>query len=495
MSVSGVAGRPTSLSRLSAYNALWILFGNINIRGINFLSQIVLARILMPEDFGLIGLAYTLTNVIGILTGFGLDDVLLTRPKTFRLWSAPAFGISVALSAVAALAMVALAPIAALLYRAPDLIGLIAVLAVGVVVGSIGTVPGMILRQRMRFGFLVGYGLANVLLVQALTIALAWRGFGAYAFVLPIPVAAAVKSLVFCGQAPVRTRGMARLRRWKPLLRRGALVFGQRLLTTAREQGDYVVLGIVASPTVVGTYMLAFRLAAQPVYALANSLNVVLLPALSTLGHDRERQTEAAIRAIRILAFTVIPFCFLQASVSAPVIRTLFGPEWADAIPLTQILGCGLAFDVIPCIACTLAIARGRFLFQFLAAAISFPAFALAIVAGAEVAGAYGVAVAVVGYFLLTSVGYSHCALAPLRRPLAVVADLWLVPAALSAAAAGVSLAVGRAASFGPHPLVGAGVSFLCGALAYGALVSLLCPETARHIRRDLSHYRGTRSA
>lgn len=490
MSGSGAVGQRISLSRLSARSALWILLANINTRGINFLSQIVLARILMPEDFGLIGLAYTITNVIGTLTGFGLDDVLLTRPKAMRLWCAPAFGVGLALSVAGALAMMALAPVAASLYRAPSLVGMVAILAAGVVISSFGAVPGMILRQKMRFGFLVGYGLTHVVVVQALTIAFAWQGFGAYAFVLPIPLAAALKSLVFYGRAPVRTRGMARVRRWRPLLGRGALVFGQRILNTARDQGDYFILGITASPAVVGTYMLAFRLAAQPVYALANSLNVVLLPALSRLGDDRERQTEAAIRAIRILSFTVIPFCFLQASISAPVIGTLFGPEWAGAIPLTQILGCGLAFDVIPCIACTLAIARGRFRFQFLAAAISFPFFAVAIVVGAHLAGALGVAVAVVAYFLLTSIGYTHFALAPLRRPLAVIVDLWVVPAVMSLVAAGVSLAVGQAGIFAPHPLLGAGASFLCGALVYGVLVSLLLPETARRLRQELGHYR-----
>ena len=156
---------------------------------------------------------------------------------------------------------------------------------------------------------------------------------------------------------------------------------------------------------------------------------------------------------------------------------------------MTQILGSGLAFDIIPCVACTLAMARGRFRFQFLASAISFPFFVVAIAVGAHVASALGVAVAVVCYFILSSIGYSHFALAPLQRPITVLCQLWAAPAIMSLPAAGVSVAIGRADTFVKHPLLGAGTSILCGSLVYVALLYLLLPDTMRHMRREFDRY------
>lgn len=93
--------------------------------------------------------------------------------------------------------MVLVSPVVAAMYHAPRLTGLLAVLALSMPIGALSSVPGMILRARMRFGFLAVYGSLEIVAQSLLTVGFAWCGFGAYSFVLPAPILGVVHALVW----------------------------------------------------------------------------------------------------------------------------------------------------------------------------------------------------------------------------------------------------------------------------------------------------------
>ena len=389
-----------SLTKQSASGFAWLLIQSGGARLIGFFSQILLARLLSPADFGDIALVSSLTAVIATLVGFGVDDVLLSRTRHIRVWIAPAFWASLAFSCVGAISLLALAPIANHFYRSQSLFGLLAVLAGSLPLAAFSTVPRAYLRKDLRFRFMATYATAELLATQLLTIFLAWRSFGAYSFVIPTPLAAAVRTLIFwyAAEAPQR----ARLRWWhlRVLLRSGSTVFGQKLVTSLRENGDYLLLGFVARKAEVGLYFMAFKLAAVPVYTLVSSLSGVLFPALAQLRSEPDRQCAAALSASRAIALAVIPLSFLQAAVSGSVLRIFFGERWVPAAATLSILTIGLAYDAVPCVASALLTANGKFNAQWRWSIASIPVFFLLIALGCKFAGSLGVAM---GCLLYTS--------------------------------------------------------------------------------------------
>jgi O-antigen/teichoic acid export membrane protein len=480
-------GSPGGMSGRTALGIFWFILQNLSSRATAFLSQIVLAWLLSPADFGLIGLTYVVTNIVAQLVNFGVDDVLVQRQRHVRFWAGSALWVGLALGLLGAAIVMVSAPAMSALYHAPRLVGLLAVLAISMPIGTLSTVPTVILRSQLRFKFLASYNAFELIAQQVFTILLAWRGFGAYAFVIPVPLMAVVRVAVFwiVGRPPLRFR----LRRAQGgyLLRNGAAVFGSKLIVSAIGQGDYAILGVFASNATVGAYFFAFRLAAQPVFVLAGNFSAVIYPVLSQFKADLRRQRDAALRASRLLAHIVMPLSVIQAGVAAPLLHAFFGARWLAAIPLIQILSVGLAFDAPPWIAGALLGSRGEFRRGFVYSLIAAPVFFILVIAGTALFSARGTALGVALYYLLYGPAYSYAVFRSDGVKLSAVLALYLKPVVLSTAALAVGLGVAAAVRrVVGYELVQACVIGAVAALAYIPLTRLFAPDEFEEVAAKL---------
>ena len=210
---------------------------------ISLIGQIILARLLTPESFGLIGLAYTLTAFTDLIQRAGIREVLVHRHRQFDRWATPAFWMSLAFGALAGVCMLASAPLLAWIYHEPRLVGLIVVLAAASPLTAAASVPEAKLQSQLRFNFLAKVGVFRVFATMALTIGFAWAGLGAYSFVLPIPLLAACTLVLYWRAARPAVRLRLRLRRWKYLLDDSLLLLAGSAVIAVIAQGDYFILG------------------------------------------------------------------------------------------------------------------------------------------------------------------------------------------------------------------------------------------------------------
>ena len=207
-------------------------------------------------------------------------------------------------------------------------------MAINLPLGAASTVPVVKLRAELNFRYLGSYATAETVAIQFwLPSPVPPRGLGAYSFVLPLPVAAGIKAIIFWWKAPLPIRPGHRRLQYRHLVGSGLMVLSTRVMIAAVNQGDYIVLGLLASQSVVGVYFFAFRLAAQPLQMLAGSFGGVLFPAFRQLENDPARQMDAALRASRILAYSITPVCFLQAAEAGPLLHLMFGNRWNGAVP------------------------------------------------------------------------------------------------------------------------------------------------------------------
>jgi O-antigen/teichoic acid export membrane protein len=248
-----------SIGMAATSGLVWTIIQTICGRASGLIGQLILAKLLVPEDFGILGLAFTIITFVSILTNVGIDQVLMQRQPRMHLWATQAFWISLILATGAAIIMAIVAPIGAALYHNEKITYLVWVMAFSLPISSLVIVPSVKLRSLMSFKFLSSYYSINSIISQIMIIVFALSGFGALSFVLQFPLMAAVRAIVFWRVAPIPLRPLHLSKGWSQMLKRGSGVFGAVLLTTSIGQGDYMTLGLLASAQVVGIYFFAFE--------------------------------------------------------------------------------------------------------------------------------------------------------------------------------------------------------------------------------------------
>jgi PST family polysaccharide transporter len=342
---------------------MWVAGQAALTRVIVLVQQLALAYLLAKSDFGLIGLAYTVTTIVALMANPGIDAVLVQRMRHFKLWATPALWLGMAMGLAGTVAMLALAPIAAWAYGEPKLIGLIAVLAFALPFQALQIVPKSLLRTQMRFGAVVMLALLNTLVAAVLTIGMAWLGMGAYSLVVPVPIAAAVTALATWQMARPTIRRRVEFTRWKYLFGNSMVVGATELLHVFINQADYMALGLAGlADETIGAYVFAYSIAIQPLRVISGNILIVLFPGLSHLSGTPEKQTNAALRAMRLSMLVTVPVCLLQVLLTEPLLH-LFNllPKWDDAILPCQLLTIGLMINAASWPANSLLLAQGRF--------------------------------------------------------------------------------------------------------------------------------------
>lgn len=349
------------VGRRATAGMTWLGLQQIAARAIGFIGQLILALLLTPEHFGLIALSMTITAFFLIVADFGIENILVQRQRAFSVWRSHGFWLSATSGIVMGSILAALGPLFAWLYEAPEITGLVLTLSLAVPATALGIVPLARLRLEMRFGRIAGIMVVETLTLQVFSVTLAFLTFGAYSFAIATSMVAALKAALLWYSCPQKIRFRINIRRWSFLFLSGLNMVGTRLVDTFKGQADLIALGIVATASSAGWYFFAYRLAYQPLRILAASVSSVMVPTLSILKDDFLDQSRKSLRVSRLLAFAIMPVCFLQIALAEPFIDLFFGDKWLPSVPIIQILCLGLAFEGVSWVAQALVIARGNF--------------------------------------------------------------------------------------------------------------------------------------
>jgi PST family polysaccharide transporter len=339
----------------------WLFANQIATKCIAFGTQLILAWLLAPEDFGLVGLTYTVMSFASLLQYAGVEQILVQR-RNFRAWALPGFWLSAIAGSAAMAFMFALAPVAAWMYSEPELVGLICLLALTAPIQSLAVVPRVVLLRKMNFKALAAILFLQVVIQSTLSICFASVGFGAYSFIIPQPISLLFLAIVLwiVARPQIKIGLKINLKRCRYILGDATKALGGDFLSTLIRQADYVALGLFHTAFSLGHYFFAFNLSTATLVLLTQNLRRVLFPAFSELSEDKGRQAKAFIRASQLLALIAIPLCYLQAALAAPVLRLVFDPRWQPTIPLVVVLSVGMSFRVLygPCIAYVQSLGR-----------------------------------------------------------------------------------------------------------------------------------------
>ena len=509
-SATGIAPPASSLAQKTLAGFVWLTAQTFGSKLVNMAGQVVLAWILKPDIFGLVGLAYTVTAFAGLIQQAGLREILIHRQAKFARWANPAFWMSLTLGCVGCVAMLALAPVAWWMYEEgplleSQLLPLILVLAATAPFSALDTVPDARLTSEMRFGYLAGVKCFTAIAQMGLSIIFALMGFGALSFVLPVPIITAARLALLWGpvwrshgRSGIRIRPQLQIRRWKYLFGDGLTLLLANFFVMLTWQGDYIILGTMHDMKTVGIYFFAFNLSIQTMQVFTSNLTGVLFPALSKLQDDPAHQTRAFLQAAAMLAVVGVPLCLLQAALAGPAVSIAFNSWWQPAIRVLQLLSIGMAIRIVSSPGGSLIQAQGRFKTYLLINVFNATVFLLLVWAGAKLGShvpswlmwiardlhaAALVAAAVAVYFTVIGPVFMYIAVRPGGG---TARDVWRVyagPCAAAALAVGGAVLAGRMvpAMSNYDDRIRQGVRFLVisvwSIVLYVPLIRLLAPD------------------
>jgi PST family polysaccharide transporter len=441
-------------------------------------AQLVLARLLTKDDFGLVALAYTVTSFVWVLQQSGLKQILIQRQAHFDRWVHAGFWLSVAISVTAFVVMVIAGPITSMVFHNPQLTSIVFLVACCSLLEGFCPVPNAILERDLRFRVVAKIGLAGNLTTSGLSMVLAVLGAGAYSFVVPLPIVSLGRFIAFMYASGYRPVSRLYFRRWRYLLSDSGMMLGTSLAICCVVQGDNLMLGLFHSKEVLGVYFFAYNLSTQTGQLVAANLGAVLMPALTKLVSDPPRQLNAAIRATRVMLLIGMPLCFLQAALVEPAITIFFHGKWDGAGPVVQFLSVGMAMTLVTGCATSVMQSQGRFRFLLAWNVVTAAAFLVVVAIGARLGAAMSVSIAVAAIFTAIGPTGLYLALRPTGGRVRDVLSVYFRPALVSACALAASVAI-------QHAFPGSAVArLLVGLAAFGA--TMMCGY-ALIARKDLA--------
>jgi O-antigen/teichoic acid export membrane protein len=299
----------------------------------------VLARLLLPADFGVYGKTIALTGFITTIQTGGLSLATVQQAEINHGQVSTLFWLNALLGLTAAALVAGLSPAMAWFYKDPRVLALGLAMAGVVLISSLGVQHRALLQRQMRFTQKVSGDLVALVAGFAAAVLAAWLGAGYWAFVVQQYTMALVTLAMlygFCRWVPGLPRRRSGVR---PMVKLGANQSASSILNFANRNVDNVLIGRYISDAALGFYTLAYRLLLLPIQQINAPLSSVMLPALSRLQHQPKRFCRFYYRALGAIVFVGMPIvCFLWVDARS-VIELALGPKWLPTVPLFQALG------------------------------------------------------------------------------------------------------------------------------------------------------------
>lgn len=334
-STDGLA--PVEASKVGALarkGAVWSVVQIVVRNVVSIGSTAVLARLLSPDDYGLMGMVATLTALLLVFSDMGLSWATIQRRELTRAQVSNLFWINVGAGLVLWIACILVAPVMARFYNREELQLVTVVLGASFLIGGLSVQPFALLKRRMDFRTVARIEIAAGVVAAVTAIACALAGLGYWALVvqgLAGQLARAVLSIPASGirlQMPVKGSGT------RSMVGFGGLLAANGLLIYLARNLDSVMIGKVWGTESLGYYDRAYFLMLLPSMLATGALANLMVPSLSALQHERERFGDAYRRALRMVAFVGCPMAAGLALVSPEAVRLVYGEKWLPVVPI-----------------------------------------------------------------------------------------------------------------------------------------------------------------
>lgn len=329
---------PKNLRRSSVRGATMVSASRAGSLVLRFGSTAILARILAPEDYGLVAMTAVVSGFFGMFMDVGLTAATIQREQISHRQISTLFWVNVSLGCLIAAIVALLAPWVADFYGEPRVTGITRALAATFILGGLAVQHQALLRRHMRFKDLAVNDIVSTIIGIGAGIAMAASGWGYWSLV-GITVATAAAKLVglwltlrWLPGLPRRGTGVM------PMLKFGGDILGFGIVNYFSRQADTVLIGRFFGPLPLAHYEKAYSLLLVPIGQINAPLSSVAVPALSRSRNDPEKFSRFYLSVIQIVCSLGIPLVAGIALFADEVVLIWLGKDWAESAALFRLL-------------------------------------------------------------------------------------------------------------------------------------------------------------
>lgn len=472
---------PSELKQRAVKSVGWLGAGQFVKQGLSLVFTGLLARMVAPGAFGLIGMVAVFVSFFEMFQELGLSSAVIQQKDPTDEQLSTVFVITVGLGMLLAAATVGMGPLAAAFYDEPELVKIAPLLGLKFFISSFIHVPSALLRKELKFRRLVIIGVVANMLSGAIGVGLAFAGAGVYALVaktLSFTFFDALLIWVVCGWRPT---ARPRLGSVRSMVSFGANLTGSSFLLYVIHNADYMLIGRFLGKTPLGYYTLAYRIMRLPLRRLTAQVAKVAFPTFSAVQDNKPRVRRGFLQMTRYIALIAFPAMTGLLLVAPEAIPVLLKPKWLPVVPLVQILSLTGALLSVTAGVSHIFRSQGRADWQFRYHVVATPVYVAAFAIGLQ----WGVVGVAVGY------AAAHAVLAPamcyigfrlinlrIRDYLASMRGPFVAAAAMGAGVFAYKLFAQQVLGFGQAAVLWTEIPV--GVLLYGAGVAVIAPSIYR---------------
>ena len=326
------------LARLFAQGANLVL---------RIVSLMILARLLDPKDFGLVGMVTAFTGVLTLFRDFGLSSAAIQHPTVTEQQISTLFWINILLGALLGLIMAAIAPVIAAFYHEPRLFGVTAVMATGFILNAAGIQHSALLQRQMRFTALSVISVFSLTAGSAIAIGGAEIGYGYWALVgmsVMTPLVATIGFWVTTGWVPGMPHRRAAIR---SMLHFGGTLTLNGVVAYVAYNAEKVMIGRSWGPDAIGIYGRGYQLVNLPTDNLNAAVGEVAFSALSRLQDDPIRLKSYFLKGLSMVLGLTLPITIACALFADDVVLFFLGPTWKETAAIVRLLAPTIAIFAV----------------------------------------------------------------------------------------------------------------------------------------------------
>lgn len=349
-----------SLKQKALNGIFWSAVDKITNRGISFVIGILIARILSPADYGLVGMIAIFIALSTIIIDSGFSQALVQRKNRTQEDFSTAFFFNIALASICYVIIYLLAPIVAQFYHTDQLVSILRVSAIAVVINSLCTVQRANLLIKMDFRTTAFVNVISVAISGGVGIYMAYNGYGVWALVYQTIINQSVATLLLWGFGGWSPTFVFSKYSFKVLYSFGSKLLIAGTISTVMREIYAVMIGRMYKVSDLGYYTRATQMTDVISFTANEIVNSVTFPILASIQDEKDRMISVYGRMLSMTAFFIFPIMTIFAVISAPMINVLLTDKWAPAIPLIQWLCFARLFTPISSLNMNLLNAVGR---------------------------------------------------------------------------------------------------------------------------------------
>lgn len=306
-------------------------------KGIQFVVLIVLARMLLPKDFGLIVLVTIFIMIASVIVQCGFNTALIQKKNVDEVDFSSVFYLNLFVASILYVMLFFSAPAIAIFFEETQLVTILRILALTLFLGAINSIQNAVIARNMQFKKQFFSSVGAVLVSGIVGITLAYHNFGVWALIVQQLTNQFLITLILWFTVKWKPRMLFSFKRLRDLFSFGWKILLSSLIDVIYTNISGIIIGKIYSPRLLGFYSRGEQFPSFIVSNINGSIQSVMLPALSSHQEDRQKVKEMVRRSIVTSTFIVFPMMIGLAVIAEPLVKILLTEKWLSTVPFIQI--------------------------------------------------------------------------------------------------------------------------------------------------------------